>query len=122
MGRKKIIVLCISAACGLPLLLWSMSLIKCELLTYAHHDEFKDAYLQDTMLPEKIASFKILHYSDSCASVYYVGEKHSGGDVIEFEWKNGKWCVEHWKTVWSGSGSASGVIWPYWWHFIYGGF
>ena len=27
------------------------------------------------------------------------------------------------KTVWSAvGGSASGVVWPYWWHFIYGGF
>ena len=38
------------------------------------------------------------------------------------EKKDGVWQEIAWETIWSTSGSASEVIYPYWWHFIYGGF
>ena len=40
---------------------------------------------------------------------------------IYFSANNGVWQEISWKTIWSTSGSASEVIYPYWWHFIYGG-
>ena len=43
-------------------------------------------------------------------------------DVLTFENRNGNWVETSWETVWSTTGSASKVIYPYWWHFIYGGF
>lgn len=120
-GRKSVFygVLVILALC---IACWCAGLIRCEVLTYLHYDEFKEAYKQNTMLPDTMASFKVLDYSDVSARVYYLGEGHSGGDILEFELHNGIWQESHWKTVWSSSGSASGIVWPYWWHFIYGGF
>ncbi len=109
------------------LITWIGALIKCEVLTYQHYDEFKDAYKQDTMLGD-IEYFKVLSYApyrSGIAQVYYVGEEHAGGDVLTFQYD---YELDMWKrilsnTIWSGvGGSASEVIWPYWWHFIYGGF
>lgn len=44
------------------------------------------------------------------------------GNVLSFEKVDNNWKETNWDTIWSASGSASDVIWPYWWHFIYGGF
>jgi hypothetical protein len=64
---------------------------------------------------------RVLNYSDESARVYYVAQNKAGGDVVEFEKKDNEWSCSQWDTIWSDTGSASGVIWPYWWHFIYGG-
>lgn len=66
--------------------------------------------------------FKVLECSDNSAKVYYVSKNMSGADVLTFAKINGKWTETRWNTIWSTTGSASEVIWPYWWHFIYGGF
>ncbi len=72
--------------------------------------------------------FKVLSYNFhrtwGVAQVYYVGEGHSGGDVLtlQYNYEKNLWEEISWRTIWSGvGGSASEVIWPYWWHFIYGG-
>ena len=65
--------------------------------------------------------FKILDYSETTATVYYVSENMSGGNVLEFVKQNEEWVYSNWETIWSKTGSASDIIWPYWWHFIYGG-
>ncbi len=109
------------------LITWIGTLIKCEVLTYQHYDEFKDAYKQDTMLGD-MEYFKVLSYNPNrawgFAQVYYVGKGHSGGDVLtlQYNYEKDLWEEISWSTIWSGvGGSASEVIWPYWWHFIYGG-
>lgn len=106
---------------------WIGSLIKCEILTYKHYDEFKDAYKQNTMFGE-IEYFKVLEYAPNrthnLAQVYYVSEGNAAGDVLTFEYNSDTdlWEQIGWSTIWSDMGSASDVIYPYWWHFIYGGF
>ncbi len=106
---------------------WGGALIKCEVLTHQHYDEFKEAYRQNPMLGE-MKYFKVLSYAPyrtrNFAQVYYVSEGYRGGDVLTFQYNYEKklWEEISWSTVWSGcGGSASEVIWPYWWHFIYGG-
>ncbi len=65
--------------------------------------------------------FRVLEYSDSYAKVYYVNRDLTG-ELLGFEKENGEWVYTEWRTIWSAcGGSASEVIWPYWWHFIYGG-
>ena len=44
-----------------------------------------------------------------------------GGDVVTYTKENGQWKFYRWDTIWAEEGSASEVIWPYWWHFVYGG-
>lgn len=103
------------------------SLIKCEVLTHKHYDEFKEAYKQNTMLGD-MEYFKVLSYSPyrtyDFAQVYYVSKGKVAGDVLTFQYSydTDLWEVISWSTIWSTTGSASEVIYPYWWHFIYGGF
>lgn len=103
------------------------SLIKCEILTHKHYDEFKDAYKQNTMLGD-MEYFKVLNYSPyrtyDFAQVYYVSKGHTAGHVLTYalNYDTDVWEEISWSTIWSTTGSASEVIYPYWWHFIYGGF
>ena len=102
---------------------WGSALLKCEVLSIMHGSEFAEIYKENTMIGE-IDYLKVLKYSDTYAEVYYIGKRKSGGDVVSFVKENNEWKFNEWeRTVWSGvGGSASEVIWPYWWHFIYGGF
>ena len=112
-------ILCIALA--VFLLLWIGSLVKCELLTKEYYNDFEYAYVVGTTIGD-IGYFKVLSCDDQTAEVYYVGHDYAGGDVLSFEKTAGEWVMTNWHTVWSDTGSASDVIWPYWWHFIYGGF
>ena len=104
------------------LAIWLTSLAKCEVLTLVHGREFNTVYKQNTMMGD-IDYLKVLDYTDTSARVYYVSAGRSAGDVLDFAKENGEWVYsDQWHTVWSATGSASEVIWPYWWHFIYGGF
>ena len=103
------------------LIVWGISLGKCEIITLMHGEEFSEAYKENTMMGEQ-KYLKVLEYSDSQARVYYVGKDNSTGNILRFVKKENKWKYDKWeRCVWSKSGSASEVIWPYWWHFIYGG-
>lgn len=102
------------------ILIWGASLIKCEYLTYKHRDDFEYAYHGNSMLG-KMEYFKVLHCSEDTAEVYYVSQNMSGGDVFSFHRQDDQWIVTDWNTIWSATGTASEVIWPYWWHFVYGG-
>lgn len=103
------------------LIVCGASLLKCSVLTIMHGKEFETAYTENTMIGD-IDYLRILEYSENFAKVYYVSKNRSGGNVLSFKKENGKWKYNNWETVWSATGSASEVIWPYWWHFIYGGF
>ncbi len=122
-GIVKIII---SAFLCVVIIHWVLALINCEILTAQHYDEFKDAYKQNNMLID-MDYFKVLScnlYKSDIAQVYYIGKGNSCADVLTFQYnaENGLWEEITWNTIWSKGGSASEVIWPYWWHFIYGGF
>lgn len=107
-----------------PFLIWGGSLLKCEVLTRVNYDDFESADLSDTMIGE-IAYFKILECSDDEARIYYVEKDNSAAYVVTFEKQEGEWVEKIWDCIWVSSehgGNASEVIYPYWWHFIYGGF
>lgn len=70
------------------LITWIGTLIKCEVLTYQHYDEFKDAYKQNTMLGD-MEYFKVLCYAprrSDIAQVYYVCEGNTLGSVLIFKY------------------------------------
>ena len=118
MGKSKYILLVIPC---IFFIIWSSSLAKCEVLTILHYDEFCEKYKENTMMGE-IDYLKILEYNDQYARIYVVSANKGAGNVLRFSKENGEWRYDIWeKTVWSDKGSASEVIWPYWWHFIYGG-
>ena len=68
--------------------------------------------------------FKVLSCDGKYAEVYYVSKNYTIADVLTFKKIQGEWVYNSWKsTVWTTlGGNASETIWPYWWHFIYGGF
>lgn len=102
------------------LIIWGGCLIKCEILTFCHEEEFTQAYLQNPMLLDQEYA-KVIRYGDESARVYYVSQQHQSADLLDFKKVEGQWMMDGWSTVWSRSGSASEVIWPYWWHVIYSG-
>ena len=118
--KKQMGLLIAAVIAGSLLLIWGASLIRCEILTAKYYDDFADAHAQNTMLGD-MEYFKVLRCDGKTAEVYYVGRNMAGADVLTFENQNGTWVQSDWKTIWSDGGSASGVIYPYWWHFIYGG-
>ena len=119
---KKVIKIWVILIPVIFLLVWGVALIKCELLTLLHGDEFKNNYQENTMIDE-IDYLKVLQYSENTAKIYYVTENKSTGEVLMFKNINNEWVYDQWYgTIWSGiGGSASGVVWPYLWHFIHGG-
>ena len=125
--KSKIKYLILGIIIGIILSLlftWISALIKCETLTREHYDEFKDAYIENTMLGD-MEYFKVLNYDEyNIAEVYYVSKDNTSANVLTFiyDYDTSSWEEISWKTIWSESGSASGIIFPYWWHFIYGGF
>ncbi len=95
------------------------SLVKCEVLTHRHYDEFEYAYKQNTMLGD-MEFFKVLEYKTcDIAKVYYVSKGYSLGSVLTFAYEDGNWKEVSWDTPWSISGNADKTVYPYWWHWIY---
>ena len=112
MKTVKRIILGLLAAC---VLFWGISMAKCEWLTHAHGAEFTEGWKQIRMI-DGIDSLKVLSYRRDRAKVYYISAEHAHGNVVEFRNADGVWTLDSWDTVWSGSGSADGSIWPYFWH------
>lgn len=106
--KYKRFVLILSIA--FPLLIWGISYAKCELITLIHGEEFEGEFDQTNMIGGNPAP-KVLKYSNEKAKVYYVDE--NGGDIITFEYTDGKWTMCEWSTVWAKGGSADGFVWPY---------
>lgn len=119
-NMKRILLILIAVVLAATII-WASSLIRCEVLTKIYSDDFKNAYKQNPMLGE-MEYFKVLTCDGKTAEVYYVSKGMTNGDVLSFENHNGAWVETSWDTIWSDTGSASGVIYPYWWDFIYGGF
>lgn len=100
--------------------IWLASLLKCEILTWIYHDDFEFAYTDNTMLGD-MKYLKVLKCNDETAEVYYVGKDMTHGSVLTFEKQDENWVETRWDTIWSTGGNAADVIFPYWWHCIYGG-
>ena len=99
-------------------IIYISSLVKCEVLTHQHYDEFKNAYKQNTMIGD-IETFKVLEYSPhKTAKVYYISENKAMGNVITFTYDD-SWKIASWDTVWSKSGNADKTVYPYLWHWVY---
>ena len=118
--KKKVVIVIAIVAIMIPVALWGISLIKCEILSHKYYDIFEQAYKQNTMLGE-MEYFKVLSCDGNTAEVYYVSKGMTDANVLTFRNNNGTWQEISWETIWSTLGSASEVIYPYWWHFIYGG-
>ena len=100
------------------LIIWGISLTKCEILTQIYGNEFAEIYKENTMLGD-MEYWKVLDWSESHARVYYVSINYSSASIVTFVKKNDLWKYDSWDVVWSTSGNADNTIFPYWWHFFY---
>lgn len=107
--KRKLKILLIISLC-LFLSFWGISILRCEVLTIQHGNEFENGYMQTNMISEP-DYLKVLNYSNISARVYYVN-KYSG-NVISFIKKDSSWHMTEWDTIWSKFGSADDFIWPY---------
>ena len=115
---KRFLIYTLLFVVALFLVVWGMSLLKCEYLTRKYYADFEFAYQNNTIIGD-IEYFKVLRCDKSRAEVYYVSD--NCGDVLTFAYRDGSWVETNWRTVWSKTGSASDSVWPYWWqHFITG--
>lgn len=106
---KKMLIAIVACLC----LFWVGSILKCEILTLLHGQQFLGLQEQTHMLGES-DYLKVLDYSATAARVYYVSSNSSGGDILKFTKQDGNWTFSEWeKTVWSNSGSADDFMWPY---------
>ena len=118
--KKPILAILLTAILVFSIV-WISALAKCDALTDQYYDDFRSGHLQ-TGFHDELEDFKVLSCDGEAAEVYYIAKDHANGCVLEFVNLEGEWVMEEWNCIWSDHGSASDVIWPYWWHVIYGGF
>ena len=111
---KKYVKIILLGIILLLLLYWGGSILKCEILSQKYVHQFEDAYKEHTMLME-CEKIKVLEYSETSASVYYITQGRGSGSVLRFERKSvtEEWEFVAWEVIWSTSGSADEFIWPY---------
>jgi hypothetical protein len=120
-GKKRVterIIAIVLLAFVIFLCIWAVSIIRCEILTALRGNEFTYGYKQTNMLDGEMDQLKVLDYSDTTARVYYIDWR--GGDILHFTKKGAEWVYDGWETVWSKTGTADDVIWPYLWLSAYG--
>lgn len=113
--KKKIIIGCLSVA-GIIALIWIGSIVKYEVLTFSHGDEFTNGYKATNMI-DSVNGLKVLDYSSSVAKVlYYTYDKEAGGiglanlNYISFTKEDGKWEFSDWYNSQRWDGETQ---WPY---------
>ena len=119
--QKRSVFKLLIAIVLLLMLIWVLSLVYCEGMTVLFGDKLMPMQDFPTMLraPEYI---KVLTYGKKSAKLYYVEDGMAGGHVLSLEKERDAWTVIQWETIWSGTGgSASGILYPYLWHVVYGG-
>ena len=88
---------------------WSLSILKCEYLTFTHGDEFK--HIEEI---NSSAMMKVLEYDDNYARLYCINYNVHNGTTCRLRKANGCWYFDGWGWgVWSKHGTADGYIWPY---------
>ena len=108
----SVIIICI-------LLVWIVSLVRCEVLTYQHKDEF---YMILDSVYDDSFNMKVLEYNrrDS-ARIYCISKDKACGDVLRigYDLENDCWHVYDCVGCWSKTGNADDIVYPYIWHLFY---
>ena len=118
---KKCVILVFIVVC-LVCLFFCGSLFRTEILTKMHEDELINSYCNYdnyTYWIDEGYNAKIIEYGSNYAEVYYFTD-FMGIYVIYLK-VNGEWIPssEHPNIIWSESGNADRLIWPYWYHIFY---
>ena len=92
------------------LIFFSASIIRCEIMTVKHLNEFDGLFTDYSSVGWK----RVINYTSEYAEVYAV-DKEYAGYLTYFEKHNGKWKNVSERCVWSEMGSADDILWPYFW-------
>ena len=88
---------------------WSLSILKCEYLTFMHKNEFN--HIKEI---NESSMVKIIEYNDNYARVYCINYNVHNGTICRLIKEDGLWVFDVWgRCIWSKYGSADGFIWPY---------
>lgn len=99
---------------------WAIPYIRNEYLTFFYGEEFIGREVESGWF-KKADTMRVIQYHQTEAKIYYVCDDYTSGNIYTFAKDGaGRWELDRWKTVWSSSGSASEVMWPYFWHIVYG--
>ena len=111
---KKTLICLLIVVVLLMIVFWTVSYAYCEYLTHQYADELRTACQDNTMLIEP-KFIKVLQYSETSAQVYYVTINSGSGNILYLSksYVSNIWKVDSWETVWSTTGSADGMVWPY---------
>jgi hypothetical protein len=102
------------------LLVWGISLLWIESISLIYGHEFlNQALFEEYIMIKDYDYFKVLSYSKDEARIYYISGDKTIGSIVTYKKENGEWSYKKWDVVWSISGTADSVIWPYWLHFFY---
>ena len=115
-GIKKLAI--IFAPLLLVFLLWLISLAVIWVNTARHGHEFTGLYTQTGMI-SGMQHLRVFRYSENTARVYYF-TRNGLGITLDFAMQNGEWELTREHAVWSASGSADDVIWPFVHHSVEG--
>ena len=122
--KKRYIGIALGILAGVLLLVWLIPFAHNEILTISHGYEFRDRYREWSFYANdtKAELCKVLNYTENNAEVYYVTQGYDSGQVYYFvKSSERQWQLDKVDTVWAKGGSASEVLWPYFWHIIYSG-
>jgi len=114
--KKRILLILFLIVCVYSIAIQMVSIGKTEVLTVIYGKEF-DGIQNDVIT--NIDYLKVLDYSYDKATIYYVKPSCSGNVCTYVKDQNDCWKETELRTVWSSSGSASDMIWPYWWDTIF---
>lgn len=106
---KKIIILVVYIM--IMILFIVFPYLKAEYFTKKYGYEFDGLEKQTSMLDES-DYHKVIKYSSETAIVLYVSES-SKNEITFIKDGFGSWTMQNWRTIWSKTGSADELYWPY---------
>ena len=112
MQKKKLIGIIL-------LILLLFPYLRVEILTIVYGNQFEHLYNESGYIQE-MKYFKVMQCKQENADVYYAAkgddDRISCTLLYHFKKKSGEWKLDDWECIWSKSGSADKLIWPYYFH------
>ncbi len=111
--KKKIILIAIGVIVTvLQIRFIVIPYAKVEILTAQHGAEFPNV-AEDVGMIGDVLYIKVMEYDDEKAEVYAVATGRDVTVLCYYENINDKWQLERWECIWSSTGSADSLIWPF---------
>lgn len=85
---------------------------KVEILTAQHGAEFPNI-IEDVKMIDEMDYLKVMEYDGEKAKVLCSAEKHCVTILCHYENIDNEWQLERWECIWSSTGSADSLIWPF---------